>query len=225
MHFDRSRRLRRLAAIAVVALACAACSSSPAPSPASVGATAAAGTPVAQASPTQPPAPADPTPVPNSSSSADVVVTPDFEPPVALCPGPVGPVDLPGVQVRIGDGQPIAATMGSGGIFTCGTSGQFDVGDLTYPAPLVAQATDKLTFAVDRGWKILWFEEFDHPKRGDGGNLTPGVRVAGGPAEVTIPVPGRTGDMTVGMDMWVARDDGKVVAKIEPIVWVQPAGN
>ena len=46
--------------------------------------------------------------------------------------------------------------------------------------------------------------------------MTPGVRVAGGPAEVSIPVPGRTGDMIVGMDMWVARDDGKVTARIEP---------
>ena len=30
--------------------------------------------------------------------------------------------------------------------------------------------------------------------------------------------------MIVGMDMWVARDDGKVTARIEPTVWVRPAG-
>ena len=54
--------------------------------------------------------------------------------------------------------------------------------------------------------------------------MTPGVRVEGGPAEVSIPVPGRTGDMIVGMDMWVARDDGRVTARIEPMVWVRPAG-
>ena len=167
---------------------------------------------------------ADPTPVPNPSSSSDVIVTQDFEPPVPLCPGPLGQVDPPGVRVRIADGEPIAATMGSAGLQTCGTSGASDVGDLTYPAPLVALAGDTLTFAVDPGWRILWFEAFDHPKRGDGANMTPGVRVAGGPAEVSIPVPGRTGDMIVGMDMWVARDDGKVTARIEPTVWVQPAG-
>jgi hypothetical protein len=151
-------------------------------------------------------------------------VTQDFEPPAPLCPGPLRQVDPPVVQVRIADGKPIAATMGSAGLQTCGTSGEFDVGDLAYPAALVATADDKLTFTVDPGWHILWFEAFDHPKRGDDTNVTPGVRVAGGPAEVSIPVPGRAGDMIVGMDVWVARDDGRATAKIEPTVWVRPAG-
>jgi hypothetical protein len=30
--------------------------------------------------------------------------------------------------------------------------------------------------------------------------------------------------MIVGMDVWVARDDGKATASIEPTVWVRPAG-
>ena len=209
-------------AIVVLAFACSGCASSSVPSAAAVAATTAAAPPTT----TVPVSPrmADPTPVPNPSSSSDVIVTQDFEPPAPLCPGPLGPVDPPGVRVRIADGEPIAATMGSAGLQTCGTSGEYDVGDLTYPAPLVALAGDTLTFTVDPGWRILWFEAFDHPKRGDGANMTPGVRVAGGPAEVSIPVPGRTGDMIVGMDMWVARDDGKVTARIEPTVWVRPAG-
>ncbi len=209
MPVTEPKRLSVFAAL-VLGVTCVACAASPAPTAVPAG--------------RQTPSPANPTRVPAPSSSETVVVSPDFEPPDALCPGPLGKVDPPGVRVRIGDREPIAATMGSGGLLTCGTSGQYDVGDLTYPAPLVAQADDKLTFAVDPGWKILWFQEFDNPKRGDGAGMTPGVRVVGGPAEVTIPVPGRTGDMTVGMDMWVARDDGKVIAKIEPIVWVQPAG-
>jgi hypothetical protein len=205
-----------------LAVAGAGCASAAAPTPASI-ATAATSAPAATSVPASPGV-AEPTPVPNPSSSADVVVTLDFAPPAPLCPGPLGQVDPPGVRVRIADGAPIAATMGSFGLQTCGTSGEYDVGDLTYPAPLVALAGDELTFAVDPGWQILWFEAFDHPKRGDGGGMTPGVRVAGGPAEVSIPVPGRSGDMTVGMDMWVVRDDGKVTARIEPIVWVQSAG-
>ncbi len=112
----RSRRVRRPAVVvAVVVLACAAVLVGAVTVPAPASATAPVATPVAQAGPTLPPAPADPTPVPNPSSSSDVIVTPDFEPPAALCPGPVGQVDPPGVRVRIGDGQPIAATMGSGG--------------------------------------------------------------------------------------------------------------
>ena len=109
---------------------------------------------------------------------------------------------------------------------TCSTTGSSDVGDLEYPAPLVALADDELTFAVDPGWHILWVEEFDKPKRGEGGNVTPGVRVAGGPAEVTIPVPARTGNMIVGAHLWVVRDDGRLVASVEPMVWVrvEPGG-
>ncbi len=216
-----SHRLRGFAPF-ILAMACTGCASSPAPSAAAIARTTAA----APATATLPASPrvADPTAVPNPTSSADVIVTQDFEPPAPLCPGPLGPVDPPGVRVRIADGEPIAATMGSGGLQTCGTSGEYDVGDLTYPAALVAIGDDRLTFAVDPGWHILWFEAFDHPKRGDGTNMTPGVRVADGPAEVSIPVPGRTGDMIVGLDVWVARDDGKVTAKIEPMVWVRPAG-
>jgi hypothetical protein len=134
------------------------------------------------------PSVADPTPVPNPSSSSDVIVTQDFEPPAPLCPGPLGQVDPPGVRVRIADGEPIAATMGSAGLQTCGTSGEYDVGDLTYASPLVAIADDTLTFTVDPGWRILWFEAFDHPKRGDGSGMTPGV-ASRGTAEVSIPVP------------------------------------
>ena len=209
-------------ALLIFAFSCAACASSPAPSAAAIAAT----TPAAPTDTAAPVSPrvADPTPVPNPSSSADVIVTQDFEPPAPLCPGPLGQVDPPGVQVRIADGEPIAATMGSGGLQTCGTSGEYDVGDLTYPAALVAFADDRLTFTVDPGWHILWFEAFDHAKLGDGTNMTPGVRVAGGPVEVSIPVPGRAGDMIVGMDVWVARDDGRATARIEPMVWVRPAG-
>ena len=208
-------------ALVILASVCAGCASSPAPSAAAVAATTAA---PATATVTASPRIADPTPVPNPSPSSVVIVAQDFEPPTPLCPGPLEQVDPPRVRVRIADGEPIAATMGSAGLQTCGTSGEYDVGDLTYPAPLVALADDKLTFAVDPGWRILWFEAFDHPKLGDGANMTPGVRVAGGPAEVSIPVPGRTGDMVVGMDVWVAREDGRVTARIEPTVWVRPGG-
>ena len=123
-------------AIVVLAFACSGCASSSVPSSAAVAATTAAAPPTTTAPVS--PRMADPTPVPNPSSSSDVIVTQDFEPPAPLCPGPLGQVDPPGVRVRIADGEPIAATMGSAGLQTCGTSGEYDVGDLTYPAPLVA---------------------------------------------------------------------------------------
>jgi len=55
-------------------------------------------------------------------------------------------------------------------------------------------------------------------------NVTPGTAVAGGPSEVTIPVPPRTGNIIVGATMWVVRDDGRVVASLTPSVWVRVAG-
>jgi hypothetical protein len=153
-------------------------------------------------------------------------VTPDFEPPAARCPSPPGSIEPPDVRVRAEEGKPIAATMGTTSVQTCSTTGVSDVGELDYPAPLTAHAGDELTFSVDRGWRILWVEEFDKPKRGEGGNVTPGVRVAGGPAEMTIPVPARTGNMIVGAHLWVVSDDGTVVASVEPMVWVrvEPGG-
>ena len=186
-----SHRLRGFAPF-VLALACAGCASSPAPSAAAIardgggrsGNRGRAGEPAA--SPTRPPSR-----IPRRAP--DVIVTQDFEPPAPLCPGPLGQVDPPGVRVRIADGQPIAATMGSSGSRRARRPGSTTSATSTYPAPLVALADDELTFAVDPGWHILWFEEFDHPKRGDGGNMTPGVRVAGGPAEVSIPVPAGPG--------------------------------
>ena len=223
-----SRTLRRAhactALVIVPALVLGACSSSLPPAPAH--STGQAATPVAVAAPTETATRLAPTPVPIPSSSSGVIVTPDFEPPAALCPGPGGQVDPPNVRVRVGDGRSMPATMGASGVMTCSTTGSSDVGELEYPAPLVALADDELTFAVDRGWHILWFEEFDHPKRGEGGSMTPGVRVAGGPAEVTIPVPTRTGNMIVGAHLWVVRDDGRVVASVEPMVWVrvEPGG-
>ena len=45
--------------------------------------------------------------------------------------------------------------------------------------------------------------------------------MADGPAEVTIPVPERTGNLIVGMTMWVASDDGRTVAQLSPSTWVR----
>ena len=45
--------------------------------------------------------------------------------------------------------------------------------------------------------------------------------MADGPAEVSIPVPARTGNRIVGMTMWVVSDDGRTVAQLNPSTWVR----
>ena len=116
------------AALLFLAVAGAGCASAPAPTATTIAPTTAAAAAPGTASVPVSPRVDEPTPVPNPSSSSDVVVTQNFEPPAPLCPGPVGQVDPPDVRVRIADGEPIAATMGSFGLATCGTSGDYDVG-------------------------------------------------------------------------------------------------
>ena len=113
-----------------------------------------------------------PTPVPVPSSSAEVVVTSDLEPPVPLCPGPAVAATEPNVSVRIGDGAPVPATMGSWTTQTCGMTEVADVGELDYPAPLIGHPGDDLTFAVDGGWHIRWIQAFDRDKREESGDTT-----------------------------------------------------
>lgn len=207
----QQRRRVRSFAITALAVASVGCASTPLPSsvPAVPSATAATETVVL------------PTPVPVPSSSAEVVVTPDLEPPGPLCPGPAVPAPEPNVSVRIGDGAPVPATMGSSTTQTCTTTGVADVGELDYPAPLVGDAGDDLTFAVDGDWHIRWIQVFDRDKREESGDTTREGPVAEGPPEVTIPIPARTGNSIVGMTMWVVSDDGRTVAQLNPSTWVR----
>jgi hypothetical protein len=108
-------------------------------------------------------------------------------------------------------------------MMTCSSTGVADVARLDYPAPLVANAGDQLTFAVDGGWHIRWIQAYDRDKRDEGSNTTPGGPVADGP-EVTIAVPARTGDMIVGMTLWAVSGDGRTVAQLNPSVWVRVDG-
>ena len=210
-----SGRHRASAAIGLLAAVVIACAAPPTPEPALPSPSA----PTAVEVPAGPVA--DPTPVPMPSASVDVIVYPDFVPPTPACPAPLGPAEAPGVRVRVGDGAPLAATMGSSMVMTCSTTGVSDVAEMDFPAALVARPDDELIFAVDRGWTSLWLDEFDHEKDGEGGNVTPGTHAPDRGAEVAVPVPGRTGDMIVGANAWVIRDDGRVVAQIAPAVWVR----
>jgi hypothetical protein len=213
-----SRRDRALVALGLVAVAVIACAVPLTLEPASPP-------PRAPAALEQPPGlVADPTPVPMPSASVDVIVFPDFVPPTPACPAPLGPAEAPAIRVRVGDGDPMAATMASSTVMTCSTTGVSDVGDMRYPAPLVARPDDELIFAVDPGWTILWLDEFDHEKNGEGGNVTPGTRAPDPGNEVAVPVPKRTGDMIVGADIWLIRDDGRIVAQVAPAVWVRVGG-
>ena len=129
---------------------------------------------------------ADPRPRPSSSAGRHRDARPRAAgaavPRARSCPPPE-----PNVSVRIGDGAPVPATMGSSTTQTCTTTGVADVGELDYPAPLVGDAGDDLTFAVDGGWHIRWIQEFDRDKREESGDTTRAGPVADGPAEVTDP--------------------------------------
>ncbi len=78
-------------------------------------------------------------------------------------------------ECAIGDGAPLAATMGSSMVMTCSTTGVSDVAEIGLSRR--RSSRDPATSSSSpwiRGWHILWLEEFDHEKRRRGRQHDPG---------------------------------------------------
>jgi hypothetical protein len=173
--------------------------------------------PVVSASPA--PAADDPTPVPPGPTASPAEGA-EFVPPAPGCPSPAGPVEPPDVLVSVGGGPGIVATRGSTTLATCTTSSASDVVSSEHPAGIAASPGDMLSLTLPAGWRFLHWEGFDRPADGEGGNVWPGVDTPDRPGRIEVPVPARNGDSIAGYTLWVIRDDGRVVGRVEIVIQV-----
>lgn len=202
--------------VLVAVAAVLACAPSPSPSPAPHASSPDAPSPMAAAETI-----VVPTPVPAPSADAGQVDA-EFTPPEPACPAPDGGVGPPrSVDVTNDKGEGLRTAMGSDEARGCGVIGIGDAAPPEYEAWFDVLGPDHLRFEVESGWGIVFYRP--SVATGDGEVLHggPGVVVSGAPEFVVVPTPTGSGDAVVALDMWVVRDDGKVVARIAPSVLVR----
>jgi hypothetical protein len=173
--------------------------------------------PVAEVSPTA--TPSDPTPVPPGPTATPGPPV-NFEPPSPECPAPPDPVVQPDVVVSVKSGPGVVATRGPSLFTTCSTASASDTVSSEPPTGVSAHTGDALTLALPPGWVIVYWEGFDRPAVGEGGNVWPGRETPNRPGRIDVPVPLRTGDSIAGYLLWVVSADERVVGRIEITVRV-----
>jgi hypothetical protein len=170
-------------------------------------------------------------PVPSPSAEPSVAVVepsaaPSLEPtpyapPAATCPSPASAVRIPDVTVSVGGGPGVVATRGSSTTVTCTTTGSEDVVPARPTTGVSAHVGDRLTLSLPTGWAFLHVESGDGPVTGDGGNVNAPIDTPDLPSQVDVPAPGRLGESIAGLNVWMIRDDGKVVGQLEILAHVQ----
>ena len=160
----------------------------------------------------------DPTPVPRGPTAPPGPPV-NFEP-SPECPAPPDPVDQPDVVVSVNGGPGVVATRGPSLFTTCSTASSSDTVSSEPAAGVSARPGDALTLALPPGWVIVYWEGFDRPVAGEGGNVWPGRETPNRPGRIDVPVPLRTGDSIAGYLLWVVSADERVVGRIEITVRV-----
>jgi hypothetical protein len=125
------------------------------------------------------------------------------------------------VTVSLGGASAVPTATTGEMVMTCSTVNPSDIGEVA-PRPFTAvRAGDPIQVAVETGWEILHWEGFDRPLDGEGTNVIVGETPTDGPRAITIAAPNRTGDVILGVTLWAQTGDGRVIASLSRVIWLQ----
>jgi hypothetical protein len=144
-------------------------------------------------------------PLGSSSPVGPSIEPTPFTPPLAQCPSPAGQVRLPDVTVSVGGAPGIVGTRGPSTTLTCTTTGTQDVVPSDPTGIISAANGDRLKLALSTGWGFL---------RVEGSVMTP-IDTTDRPSLIEVPVSSPTGESIVRLNLWLVRDDGRVVGQME----------
>ena len=137
-----------------------------------------------------------------------------FVPPPAECPSPGDAVTLPDVTVSVGGAPAVVATRWSSTTMTCTTTGTDDRPVSTPSGVVSAQAGDRFVLALPTGWVFLSVEATDRATTAEA-TTRPPIDTIDRPVRVDVLVPTQSGESIVGFTLWIVRDDGRVVGRLE----------
>jgi hypothetical protein len=120
---------------------------------------------------------------------------------------------MPDVTVSVGGASGVIATRWSSTTMTCTTTGTDDSPGLPSSKVVSTRAGDQLALVLPTGWAFLRVEVVDWATTGDA-TARPPIDRPDHPAQVHVLGPARSGDSIVGFDLWIIRDDGRVVGQL-----------
>lgn len=135
--------------------------------------------------------------------------------PVPKCPAPQLQVIPPVVSVSAGNGQVVAATLGSYTTVTCTTTGTVDAvpqGPLSEPS-LAAYPGDVIRMSVPAGWRFVRWEGSHRPIRGEGGGPWQPVLLPAAAGSIDLPEP-LLFDEIVSLNVVLISDDERAVIEL-----------
>lgn len=150
-------------------------------------------------------------PLGSSSPVGPSIEPTPFTPPLAQCPSPAGQVLLPDVTVSVGGAPGIVGTRGPSTTLTCTTTGTQDVVPSDPTGIISAANGDRLKLALPTGWGFLRIE----------GNVMTPIDTPDRPSLIEVPVSAPMGESIVRLNLWLVRDDGRVVGQMEISVRVR----
>jgi hypothetical protein len=177
--------------------------------------------------PSASPAIPEPSPVPSPTvpalpSESPAATEPlEYEPPAPSCPAPPGPVSAPPLAAVVGEGEAFAPTLTSDLVSTCSTVQPGDYAAVEPETSVRARAGELMRFVLDQGWHVLQWEGFDRSRASEGANVIEGEIPDGRPNFISLRVPDRSGDVILGVTIWAATTDGRVVAMVSASVWLE----
>ena len=153
------------------------------------------------------------TPAPSPSAVEPSAEPTPFAPPAATCPSPASAVRLPDVTVTVGGAPGIVATRWGSTTMTCTTTASGDAIPSSPTTVISASPADRLTLALPAGWAFLRLELTDGATS-QAATTRPAVDTPDRPSRIEASVPARPGESIVGFDLWMVRDDGRVVGQL-----------
>jgi hypothetical protein len=150
---------------------------------------------------------------PRSSASEAPGPTP-FVAPSPECPAPAYAVEPPNVAASAGGRLAVFATRGSHTVVTCSTSGSSDASPTSPTERLEARRGETISLSLPADWRFVHWEGSDAAAVGEGANVWQPTDLPDPTRSFELPVPNRTGDSIVTLDVVVVSLDRHVVMRI-----------